>query len=273
MIAAGIVEGSISLNQIDFSKMEPVRSGDVRARTAHSRSFNGGKGSAGGRTAFFLKGKIRGDYLLTAAYDSEKTTRDRLFRDIQPDEYYPIYGDSAQRGFDTQSTGRLYVRIDKDKSYLLYGDYTTASSDTVRQISQYSRSLNGVKGHYETDIQGHRVEVTGFAAHDTLRQMVEEFAANGTSGPFQLRHGDLARRRSRQVLRHARGEANTSSRAHHAVRRAGQHPQRRQQPAGQPADRPARRPGRDADRRARRRPAGRALGSAAAWSSAMKARI
>ena len=139
----------------------------------------------------FLKGKIRGDYLLTAAYDSEKTTRDRLFRDIQPDEYYPIYGDSAQRGFDTQSTGRLYVRIDKDKSYLLYGDYTTASSDTVRQISQYSRSLNGVKGHYETDIQGHRVEVTGFAAHDTLRQMVEEFAANGTSGPFQLRHGDL----------------------------------------------------------------------------------
>ena len=83
------------------------------------------------------------------------------------------------------------MRIDKDKSYLLYGDYTTASSDTVRQISQYSRSLNGVKGHYETDIQGHRVEVTGFAAHDTLRQMVEEFAANGTSGPFQLRHGDL----------------------------------------------------------------------------------
>ena len=161
------------------------------ANCAHSRSFNGGKGSAGGRTAFFLKGKIRGDYLLTAAYDSEKTTRDRLFRDIQPDEYYPIYGDSAQRGFDTQSTGRLYVRIDKDKSYLLYGDYTTASSDTVRQISQYSRSLNGVKGHYETDIQGHRVEVTGFAAHDTLRQMVEEFAANGTSGPFQLRHGDL----------------------------------------------------------------------------------
>ena len=74
MIAAGIVEGSISLNQIDFSKMEPVRSGDVfeRELRAHSRSFNGGKGSAGGRAAFFLKGKIRGDYLLTAAYDSEK---------------------------------------------------------------------------------------------------------------------------------------------------------------------------------------------------------
>ena len=53
MIAAGIVEGSISLNQIDFSKMEPVRSGDVFERErAHSRSFNGGKGSAGGRTAF-----------------------------------------------------------------------------------------------------------------------------------------------------------------------------------------------------------------------------
>ena len=206
MIAAGIVEGSISLNQIDFSKMEPVRSGDVFERELRAQPLvQRRQGFAGGRTAFFLKGKIRGDYLLTAAYDSEKTTRDRLFRDIQPDEYYPIYGDSAQRGFDTQSTGRLYVRIDKDKSYLLYGDYTTASSDTVRQISQYSRSLNGVKGHYETDIQGHSGS-DGFAAHDTLRQMVEEFAANGTSGPFQLRHGDLYLNSEQVVLTRDRNQ-------------------------------------------------------------------
>ena len=164
----------------------------VRARAARAQPLVQRRQGLGRRSRRVLpEGQDRGDYLLTAAYDSEKTTRDRLFRDIQPDEYYPIYGDSAQRGFDAQSTGRLYVRIDKDKSYLLYGDYTTASSDTVRQISQYSRSLNGVKGHYETDIQGRKVEVTGFAAHDTLRQMVEEFAANGTSGPFQLRHGDL----------------------------------------------------------------------------------
>ena len=71
--------------------MEPVRSGDVFERELRRTAARStAAGFAGGRTAFFLKGKIRGDYLLTAAYDSEKTTRDRLFRDIQPDEYYPI---------------------------------------------------------------------------------------------------------------------------------------------------------------------------------------
>ena len=67
----------------------------------------------------FLKGKVRGDYLLTLGYDSDKDTQTRLFRDIQPDQFYPVYGDSAVRGFDAQSTSRLYVRIDKGRSWLL----------------------------------------------------------------------------------------------------------------------------------------------------------
>jgi hypothetical protein len=68
---------------------------------------------------------VKGDYLLTAAYDSEREVRERLFRDIQPDEFYPVYGDSSVRGFEAQSTGPLYVRIDKKRSYLLYGDFVT----------------------------------------------------------------------------------------------------------------------------------------------------
>ena len=93
-----------------------------------SREWNDGKDSAGVRAAFFLKGKIKGDFLLTAAYDSDKDTQERLFRDIQPDEFYPVYGDSAVRGYDAQSTSRLYVRIDKNRSYLLWGDFTTQAS-------------------------------------------------------------------------------------------------------------------------------------------------
>ncbi len=59
------------------------------------------------------------------AYDSDKDTEERLFRDIQPDRFYPVYGDASVRGFDAQSTGRFYVRVDKNRSYLLYGDFTT----------------------------------------------------------------------------------------------------------------------------------------------------
>jgi hypothetical protein len=110
-----------------------------------------GEAAAAARAAFYLKGKIKGDYLLTAAFDSDKTTRERMFRDIQPDEFYPIYGDSAVKGFDAQSTSRFYIRIDKRKCYLLYGDYVTGSGAAggggeARQLGNYNRSLTGREG-------------------------------------------------------------------------------------------------------------------------------
>ena len=42
------------------------------------------------RGALFVKGRILGKNLLTLRYDSQKREDDRLFRDIQPDAYYPI---------------------------------------------------------------------------------------------------------------------------------------------------------------------------------------
>jgi hypothetical protein len=130
----------------------------------------------------FLKGKVRGEYLLTLAYDSDKNTRERLFRDIQPDEFYPVYGDSSVRSFDAQSTGRFYVRVDNKKSYLLYGDFNTSQATDARKLSNYSRSLTGVKEHFENS----RVAANIFASRDSTKQIIDEFPANGTSGPFKL---------------------------------------------------------------------------------------
>ncbi|WP_426806345.1 hypothetical protein, partial [Stenotrophomonas sp. SrG] len=62
------------------------------------------------------------DALITAAYDSDKDTRGRLLRDIQPEEFYPVYGDASLRGFDARSAERQYVRIDNKRRVLLYGD-------------------------------------------------------------------------------------------------------------------------------------------------------
>jgi hypothetical protein len=121
--------------------------------------------------------------LLTAGFDSEKETRERLFRDIQPDEFYPVYGDSATKGYDAQSTGRLYVRIDKKKCYLLYGDFITASQSEARSLGNYSRSLTGIREHYEKS----RIAANLWASHDSSRQIIEEVPANGTSGPYFFR--------------------------------------------------------------------------------------
>ena len=184
IIAVGVIEGAISLRNLNTNALQPARAQDAfeQELKRFSRTSNDGKMEAGARAAFFLKGVVKGEYLLTAAFDSEKETRERLFRDIQPDEFYPVYGDASQRGFDAQSTARLYVRIDHRKSYLLYGDYTTQVISEARKLGTYSRSLTGVREHYENKFMSANV----FASKDSTRQAIDEIRANGTSGPYTL---------------------------------------------------------------------------------------
>ena len=184
LIAAGLLEGVINLRDVNTRALVPSREQDGFEQELKHFAYESGDGkrAAGARAAFFLKGKIKGEYLLTAAYDSDKETQERLFRDIQPDEFYPVYGDSAIKAFDAQSTSRFYVRIDKQKSYLLFGDFTTQTTSELRKFGNYTRSLTGAKHHFEND----RVTINTFASRDSTRQVVEEIAANGTSGPYDL---------------------------------------------------------------------------------------
>lgn len=205
MIAAGLVEGVLNLRRLDSRGLTPARAQDGfdQEITHLSRSWGDGKRDAAARTAMFLKGKIKGEYLLTLAYDSDKNTRERLFRDIQPDEFYPIYGDSSVRAFDAQSTGRFYVRVDNRKSYLLYGDFNTSQATDARKLSNYNRSLTGIKEHFENS----RVSANVFASRDSTRQIIDEFAANGTSGPFTLsRAGGLVNSEKIEILTRDRNQ-------------------------------------------------------------------
>lgn len=184
LIAAGVIEGVLNLRKLDARGFAPARTQDgFEQEISHlSRSWSDGKRDAGGRAAMFLKGKVKGEYLLTMAYDSDKNTRERLFRDIQPDEFYPVYGDASVRGFDAQSTGRFYVRVDKAKSYLLYGDFNTSQFTEARKLANYNRSLTGLKQHYERG----NLSANFFASRDSTKQVIDEFRSNGTSGPFVL---------------------------------------------------------------------------------------
>ena len=186
MIVNGVIEGILHLGSGQRSGILSADAHDAFENELEtlSATSHAGRLGVGSRAAFFLKGKIRGDYLLTAAYDSDKPTKERLFRDIQPDEFYPVYGDSSVRGFDAQSSGKLYVRLDNGRSYLLLGDFTTqttiADSDDSRALGNYQRSLTGLREHYETS----RVKANVWASQDSSRQIIQEIPANGTSGPF-----------------------------------------------------------------------------------------
>ena len=188
MLAVGVIEGQLNLQNFSTRDLIPTRSRDGFDEELRGFAFGGADGKlfGGGRAAFYLKGKIKGDALLTASYDSDKATRERLFRDIQPDEFYPVYGDSSVRGFDAQSTGKFFVRVNKRKCYALYGDYITQSSNEARSLGNYNRSLTGVKTHLEQKW----LSVNAWAAHDSTRQIIEELPANGTSGPYQFRTSD-----------------------------------------------------------------------------------
>jgi hypothetical protein len=198
MLAVGLVEGVIGFGNKGRDEIRPVRIEDGFEQEIRnwSRRFSNDRNSAAMRGALFLKGKIRGDALLTLAYDSDKDTYQRLFRDTLPDVWYPVYGDSSIKAFDAQSASKLYVRIDKDKNYLLYGDFVTSATFSpliggqaiapvrVRDLGQYNRTLTGARAHFENE----RGYGSVFAARDTLHQSVEEYAANGTSGPFAVRN-------------------------------------------------------------------------------------
>ena len=184
LVAAGVIEGAINLNGLSLKNLSPPRERDSFEQEIRRFQYesSGGNLGAGARAALFLKGQIKGDYLLTLAYDSDKDIRERVFRDISPDEFYPVYGDSSARGYDGQTSGRMYIRVDKGKSFLLYGDYATGATNPARMLSQFSRTLTGAKLHAE----GAPYAVNGFVSRDTFRQIAQEFAANGTSGPFLL---------------------------------------------------------------------------------------
>lgn len=184
MIAVGVIEGRLRSDRFDPTKIVPVREDDSfeTELKGFEKEFNGGKSRAGARAAMYLKGKVKGEYLLTLAYDSDKDTDRQLFEEVDPNAFYPVYGDASVRGADAQSTSKLYVRVDRNRSFLLFGDYTTQDSNKARSLSQYNRSLTGLQGHYEEG----RVTGNVFAADDNLRQVIDEFPARGVSGPYTV---------------------------------------------------------------------------------------
>ncbi|AGP48620.1 hypothetical protein PSYCG_05475 [Psychrobacter sp. G] len=179
LIAVGIVEGAIALKDFDGSNITDAQG----AFEKELREIAGNDDySATGRAAMFLKGKVRGDYLLTLAYDSDKKG-ERLFRDIEPGEYYPVYGDSSAKGFDAQSTSKLYVRLDKGRSFAMYGDLKTQiDNDEGIKLGQYNRTLTGVKAQFEDS----NTRITAFAAETSTSQRVNETRGLGISGPYPL---------------------------------------------------------------------------------------
>ncbi|MBW2713936.1 MAG: hypothetical protein JRC77_09315, partial [Deltaproteobacteria bacterium] len=136
-----------------------------------------------GRIAFFTKGRVKGDFLLTLAYDSENEDSEvgrRLGQVIDPDEYFTLYGDDTQQGYDAASSDKLYVKLEREKFYALYGDHMTGLDQT--ELGRYQRTLTGFK----TEYYGDKLRVNAFASETDQAFVKDEIRGDGTSGLYHL---------------------------------------------------------------------------------------
>jgi uncharacterized repeat protein (TIGR01451 family) len=141
-----------------------------------------------GRVAFFAKGAIRGDYLLTVAYDSARdreAARARLNGVIEPDRYYTLYGDGTEQRYEAASQRKLYLKLERNQFVALFGDFETGF--TITELSRYSRTMNGFK----TDYRGAILESSAFASRSDQGFVRDEIAGDGTSGLYHLTRAPL----------------------------------------------------------------------------------
>ena len=159
-----------------------------------------------GRLAFYLKGKVGGDWLLTAAADTGEGPIEALFdnfldkdprsvlRRLDPEQFYPVYGDDSTAFNDAPTDGKLFVRLEKGPSDILWGNFKTTQPDTT--FTDFSRSLYGARlrtGTAATTSTGEpRGQIEVFAAEHGTVQSREEFRGTGGS-LYYLRNRDLLR--------------------------------------------------------------------------------
>ena len=180
-ILVGFAQGTIGHKQLS-GNME-----SLKAAEADDKLFDEN------RVAFYAKGQIKGEYLLTIAYDTAKergrpdgVNGDVLKQAIDPNQFYTLYGDATDPQFDAASVRKLYLRIEKAQFYALFGDYDTGL--TVTEMSRYSRTLNGLKSEY----QGKTFAYNAFATLTAQAFIKDEIRGDGTSGLYRLSRRNIA---------------------------------------------------------------------------------
>jgi len=139
-----------------------------------------------GRVALYLRGKIKGEYLINALYDTAKENPYyKLFSTIEPDKYYPVYGDSSTLERIGESQDKLYICIQHQDSFLSYGSYETGFGET--KFTPYSRTLQGIKANYKVK----DFSLTAFGAITPQIAFHDEIRGDGTSGYYRLSHKDV----------------------------------------------------------------------------------
>lgn len=138
-----------------------------------------------GSLAFFFKGRLWSDNVLTLSYDSQRPlqrldARDRLFQVDPLERNYSVFGDSSTRFSAAPSNSKLYARLDLGRawgrSYAMFGDFTPEARGA--ELPAYNRRLTGVQVHLENS-QGDLLSLGGARPNTAFGRDVFPAAALG----------------------------------------------------------------------------------------------
>jgi hypothetical protein len=151
--------------------------------------------SADGRFAFYVNGKFREDWKVTASADTREESfsdlfsnfmdksPESLFRRMDPDYYYPTFGDDGTVEETAPTMGKFYVRVDKDDNRALWGNFQVDYADN--ELARIDRGLYGGNVRLEsedtTSFGDERFAIDGFAAEPGTLPNREEFRGTGGS--------------------------------------------------------------------------------------------
>lgn len=159
---------------------------------------------ANGRLAFFGNGKWGKDWKVTASADTREgpieglfsnfldKSPDALFRRLDPDYYYPTFGDDSVIDQLAPTNGKFYVKLEKNDDHLMWGNFLIRYAEN--ELALVERGLYGANVHYQstaaTTLGERRVVVDGFAADPGTVTSREDFRGTGGS-LFFLNRRDL----------------------------------------------------------------------------------
>jgi len=157
-----------------------------------------------GRLAFYTNGKFGNNWQLTASADTlegpigslfsnfMQKSPDAMFRRIDPDYYYPTYGDDSTTEEGAPTLGKFYVKLKKDEHYGLWGNFKVGYTDN--SLAHVDRTLYGANVHIQptevTSFGEKRFVLDGFAAQPGTVAGRDEYRGTGGS-LYYLRHQDI----------------------------------------------------------------------------------
>jgi hypothetical protein len=189
-----------SLALLDVTAGKNHVDGPAMLVTGDSSRRYSGETFVDGRLAFFVKGRIDGNTMLTASADTREQPVENLFtnftakdplallRRLDPNTYYPTYGDNSSLVEAAPTQGNMYFQIQHDDSHLLWGSFQTQQAGT--DLVQFSRGLYGGELDHRslaTTAYGERMTtINAFAADPGTVGARDEF--RGTGGSLYYLH-------------------------------------------------------------------------------------